>query len=71
MSGKMLRAILDPREGRPSLAIAAAAGSAPLLVLTVRLLADLAAELGDHEAAARFLQRLVEDAGRPMDWRAS
>jgi hypothetical protein len=66
VSGRTLRAVLDTRQGRPSVAIAAAAGSAPLLVLTARLLAELAAELGGDDVAARFLHRLVERTGRPI-----
>jgi hypothetical protein len=66
MSGRALRAVLDTRQARPSRAIAAAAEAAPLLVLTHHLLADLAAELGDRDAAALFLHRLVERMGRPI-----
>jgi hypothetical protein len=58
--------VLDTRQGRPSEAIAAAAGVVPLLIVTHHLLADLAAELGDPDVAALFLHRLVERTGRPI-----
>jgi hypothetical protein len=66
VSGRTLRAVLDTRQGRPSEAIAAAVRAGAFMVLTHRLVAELSAELGGDDAAARFLHRLVEDTGRPL-----
>jgi hypothetical protein len=56
----------DPAAVRPSVALAAAARAAPLLVVTHRAFADLVAELGSFEATARHLARVATNTGRPI-----
>ena len=57
---------VDPQAVSMAAAIRTAAESAPLVTLTGRALADLAAELGDIAAAAQFLTDLATEVGRPI-----
>ena len=50
----------------PAQAIAAAARSTPLLVVSHRAFRDLADELGGEEHAARHLARVATNTGRPI-----
>ncbi len=61
-----LKVTVDPSAVRPSASIRTAAQGAPLLVLTGRVLSHLAAELGGHEAVARYLFELAESIGKPV-----
>jgi len=63
---RSLRVTVDPSAVSAAAAIRAAAAAAPLLVVGGRALADLAAELGGHEAAATFVLELAESVGRPV-----
>ena len=49
-----------------ALARASARDGGPLVCLTARSYADLAAELGDDEAAVRHLLRVATNTGRPI-----
>ena len=60
------RITIDSETVSPSRAIAAAARSAPLLVVSHRAFNDLCAELGSEEAAARHLCRVATNTGRPI-----
>lgn len=61
-----LHVTVDPDAVSPSKAIAAAARSAPLLVLTHRAFSDLAAELGGDDEAVRHISRVATNTGRPI-----
>jgi hypothetical protein len=56
----------DPRAVSMAAAIRAAAGAAPLFVLTGRAFGDLSKELGGCEAAAGYLHRVAQKIGRPI-----
>ena len=57
---------VDPAAVSMAAAIRTAAQASPLLVITSRVLSHLAAELGGHEAAARYLFGLAESIGKPV-----
>ena len=57
---------VDPAAVSMAAAIRTAAQGAPALVITSRVLSHLAAELGGHEAAARYLFGLAESIGKPV-----
>ena len=57
---------VDPSALSMAAAIRTAAQASPLLVITSRVLSHLAAELGGHEAAARYLFGLAESIGKPV-----
>jgi hypothetical protein len=63
---KALTITADPARVSMASAIRATAEAAPLLVLTVRAVRDLVAELGGEEAAVRFLLELAEINDRPI-----
>ena len=66
MSGT-LRLTVDTDATPATTAIREAAHAAPtLLVLTDRVLTDVAAELGGTDAAVRFLVDLAGEIGRPL-----
>ena len=65
------RILSDPSVVRPSRAIAAMAragayAGGPLVCVTHRAYADLVAELGSDDAAARHLARVATNTGRPL-----
>ncbi len=63
---RTLRIIADPTTVSMAASIRATAVIAPLFVLSVRALGDLAAELGSMDAAARHLLSVAEEVGRPI-----
>jgi hypothetical protein len=67
---RRLRVKVDPRAASMTAAIRTAARSAPLFVLIGRALADLAAELGSVDLAARSLPRyvLIDPEREPESW---
>jgi hypothetical protein len=56
----------DPNAVSMAATIRAAAGAAPLFILTGRAFGDLSAELGGFEAAAGYLHRVAVEIGRPI-----
>jgi hypothetical protein len=66
VTSRTARITIDAEQVRPSRAIAVAARSAPLLVLSHRAFSDLADELGDHDAAIRQVLRIATNAGKPI-----
>ena len=60
------RVTIDPATVSPARAIAAAARSAPLLVVSHRAFNDLCHELGDLDAAVRHLSRVATNIRRPI-----
>ena len=65
------RILSDPAAVRPSRAIAAMAragayAGGPLVCVTHRAYADLVAEVGSDDAAARHLARVATNTGRPL-----
>ena len=63
---RSLRVTIDSEAISPARAIAAAARSAPLLVLTARAYQDLADELGGDDAAVRAVLRIATNTGKPI-----
>ncbi len=60
------RITIDSATVSPARAIAAAARSAPLLVVSHHAFNDLCAELGGEEPAARHLARVATNTGKPI-----
>ena len=65
MSGS-LHITADPSTVSMARSIRATASVAPLFMLTVRALGELAAELGGMDAAAEFLHELAEANNKPI-----
>ncbi len=65
MSGS-LHITADPSTVSMARSIRATASVAPLFMLTVRALGELAAELGGMDAAAEFLHELAEATNKPI-----
>ena len=63
---RSLKVTIDPAAVSIAASIRVAAEAAPLLVIGGRALADLAAELGGEEAAARHLLEVAEEIGHPV-----
>ncbi len=63
---RTLRITADPTTVSMAASIRAMASVAPLFVISVRALGDLAAELGSMDAAAEFLLGVAEAIGRPI-----
>jgi hypothetical protein len=66
MNPRMMHVTIDPTTVSPAKALAVAARSSPLLVVTCRAFDDLSAELGDGDAAVRHLLRVATNTGRPV-----
>jgi len=63
---RTLRVTADPSTVSMAASIRATARAAPLFLLTVRALAELADELGGYSAAAEFLLEIAESNNRPI-----
>ncbi len=63
---RTMRVTADASKVSMARAIRATAQAAPLFLLTVRALGDLAAELGSMDAAVTFLLELAEANNKPI-----
>jgi len=63
---RTMRITADASKVSMAASIRATARAAPLFLLTVRALADLAAELGSMDAAAAFLLDVAEANNKPI-----
>ena len=66
MTAKTARVTINADRVSPAAAVRQAAQAGPLLVLTARLVADLAEELGGMDAAVSHLLEVAEQAGCPI-----
>jgi hypothetical protein len=66
MSSRSLSVLVDTEHVKPTVILGRVARAGSTVSLTHRMFADLAAELGDHDAACRWLVDLAQEVDRPV-----
>ena len=66
MTARSLSITIDTRQLKPTDALGRGARAGTAVALTSRMMADLAAELGGHDAACRWLVDLAQEVDRPV-----